>query len=612
MKRQSPQNRGFLASWFWGEVHPILAVLASGVLLASVFGLRDIILTPALVAIFDEPRLANWLQPVYWLALGLSGLTLFFYARANPPPLPKNLQPSDILIWLFLASPFLYLTLTRRLVLDFWLDEMMSIVRHIQPSISSALLWYPVPNNHVFANFLGGLYVQLIGLRELGQILENPVVLRLLYLVTGLGTILLLPYIAQREYGKRAGWLAVVLLTTTIPFLNFMVQVRGYSLTLFLASLLVLLTLRYRERNARADALGIALLVCFLFFTIVSNLYFLLALLAFYALDGLVDWRRGQSGRWSLRADEFVLYNPGWTLAVMVAAGLLLALVFYLPIFEQVFDNRYVTSEGLFQGTVWFDAFPRTMGYFASNRGLLFLAAGFGVLLGWAKARRRRDERTRYWTGLLLAAVFFPYLISFIRGDNPFERTFLVTLPAFILLAAFGLEHLIRWVAFATGARRWPAAAALVLVGLASYGAFFTAYRGIEAEIYANLVDEDIKQIELYDSRLWASHFLDHFQVLPAVRAALPGGDIALPVLVDMNDTRYPWVLTEYFRAWGVAVQEIEAGPVIAVPAAYVLVSYPERSLAEFQTRFPEAECTLVTEEISIYRTLYCEFGAPQ
>lgn len=155
-------------------------------------------------------------------------------------------------------------------------------------------------------------------------------------------------------------------------------------------------------------------------------------------------------------------------------------------------------------------------------------------------------------------------------------------------------------------------AAALVLVGLASYGAFFTAYRGIEAEIYANLVDEDIKQIELYDSRLWASHFLDHFQVLPAVRAALPGGDIALPVLVDMNDTRYPWVLTEYFRAWGVAVQEIEAGPVIAVPAAYVLVSYPERSLAEFQTRFPEAECTLVTEEISIYRTLYCEFGAPQ
>lgn len=583
-------------------------------LVGGIFGIRNIIISPAIASLLDNQRIVIWLQPVYWLCILVSAATLVFHYKKHPVRFTPGVRPFEIIVWIILAAPFFYFALTRRLVLDFWLDEMISIVRHIQPSIRSALTWYPVPNNHVFTNFLGGLFIQLIGAQEMRTILSQPVTLRLLYFLPSIATVILLPYTAHRFVGKWAGWISVILLGTTIPFLNFTSQVRGYSFTMFFACLLLLFLLDYRQTHNRKYALRTILLACFLFYTIASNLYYLLALIGFYLLAGEVyrprTWKNENRKLYSLGTNRFVIINPEMTIAVMLTAGILLALILYIPIFESVFGNRYVESFGLFRGTVFFDAFPRSMSYFFSNRDWLFLIGWLGCAgAGWT-AWKKNDPQRRFILVLLTSASFLPYLISYIRGDAPFERTFLVTLPAFILLASVGLNRIIEYAEERVGVRRWVPFTLVGIIGAVAYVTFVTTYLGIETEIFENLKNENIKQVEVYDSTLWASHFLDHYMVLPVIQPAVElSGD--LPILIDGSNTRFAFVIHEYLRAFGITPLEFVHPGEIDGEEAYVILSYPERSMQGLLEVYPEMTCTLISRELSIYRSYRCRFSDP-
>lgn len=590
-----------------GSIHPAFAYLAVFMLIASIFGLRDVILTPILVSLLEIEGLARWLTTVYWVGLILSTGFLGLYLLQNPLRFQFSANLMDVGLWLLLASPFLYLTITRRLILDFWLDEMMSIVRHIQPSVRNAVFWYPIPNNHVFANLISGIYLQLIGLREMHTILENPIILRLPFFVSGVLTILVLAYLTHTYFGKWAGRIAVVLLCTTIPYLNFVVQVRGYSFSLLFASLMILLFLQYKDNPARWKAFGFAGLSCLMFYTIPSNLFFLLAILGFLSVVAIIQWRKDSSYQISLDREHFILFSPTLTLILMIVGGVLLSLLFYLPIFEQVFDNQYVVSEGFLKGTVFIDAFPSTIKYFLSGRFWIFLVAWFAVLLGWFKAVRERNERYMSLVHLSFFVFMLPFVISFIRGDNPFERTFLVVLPAYILVAVLGLHSLLQWIQQVFVTHKWVTPMLFTIFYFSTNGIFLATYQKIANEIYTNLEEQKIDRIEFYDNRLWASHFLDHYQVLPILEA-VRGPNKTLPVLLDDDDTRYDWVITMYFEAYRYPLQLFQGPEQISVPEAYLIVSYPDRSLKDIMIQYPDTVCHSVTQELSVYRVLRCRF----
>ncbi len=613
MKNLSQKLKTAFTIWNAGKFHPFFLYFSYLLFFASLFGLQDILVTPIIIKLLGK-GIKPWLIPFFWTGLVLSVFTIWQYYRRWPMKFFEEATKRDVLIWLLLAIPFLALIIQKRIFLDFWLDEMMSIVRHIQPSLSSALTWYPVPNNHVFSNFIAGLYMQLLGRQDMQVLLSTPVVLRLLFFATGVGTILVLPYIGHRYIAKQVGWVSVILLCTTIPYFNFMVQARGYSFTLFFASLLLLSTLQYRESNARKYALRMMILACFTFYTISSNLYYLLALFAFFLLWGKAydfrTWTRLSRSQFSTKSEPFVLINPGITAATMIMAGLSMALIFYIPIFDKVFGNRYVETFGLFRGTVFYDAFPRTMGYFFSGRGWLFVLAWLGVAVKWELARRNNDKGTLFLIHLLFFTIFSPYLFSFIRGDNPFERVFLITLPAFILLAAIGIDQLIQLIPSMSLRPGWQALM-YIFVGVYLYGNFFSIYQTIDNEISTNLVSENIKQVENYDSTLWASHFLDHYAVLPVIQQAITYSD-EFPILLDLENTRFSFTIEEYLKGYEVAYQTFNAPSEITVSQAYIIVSYPNTSLTNIQDTLPGAKCELIENEISIYRALQCQFPSRQ
>lgn len=374
--------------------HPVFVCLYVGIAFISILGLRDVIITTALISLTGIDELIQYLLPVYWLGLILSVAFLGVYFFNNPIQIKLSVTFIDIGVWILFITPFLFLVVTRRLFLDFWLDELISIVRHIQPSVRIGIFSYPAPNNHIFSNLVSAVYLRLIGQRELLEILKHPVILRLPYMFSGLLSIFVLGYLAHTYLGKWEGRIAVTLLCTTMPFLNFITQVRGYSFTFLFTSLITLLTLVYKEKPARWKAILVGGLSCLIFYTIPSNVYFLLAICLFFALDGLLQWRKEHTYRISLKQDDYVFINPQITVALMMVVGLVVGGLFYAPVVQKVINNKYVVSMGFLNGTVFRNTFLNSIEYFISNRWWIFSLLELVLYIPGAKLLRRKIKES--------------------------------------------------------------------------------------------------------------------------------------------------------------------------------------------------------------------------
>lgn len=585
---------------------PAFIYLSVGIMFISILGLRDVIITTTLISITGVDELSQYLLPFYWLGLILSVAFLGVYFFNNPIQIKLSVTFIDVGVWILFITPFLFLVVTRRLFLDFWLDELISIVRHIQPSVRNSILSYPAPNNHVFSNLVSAVYIQLIGHRELLEIFKHPVILRLPYMFSGLLSILVLGYLAHTYLGKWAGRIVVTLLCTTIPFLNFITQVRGYSFTFLFSSLITLLILVYKENQVRWKAVFVGGLSCLLFYTIPSNVYYLLALCLFLALDGLIQWGKERACLISLKQDEYIFINPQITLVLMMVVGLAIGGLFYAPVVQKIINNKYVVSLGFLNGTVFKNTFLNSIEYFVSNREWIFFLAGIGVIYAWVKAIKEKDQTILTLVHLSSFTFLLPYVFSFIRGDQPFERTFLVVLPSFILLATVGLHSIAKIIQGIFTEHPLVKPVIITSLLLVANGIFVSTYQQINKEIFTNLAEQKFDYVKYDDKRIWASHFLEHYQILPLIQTIQDAEDQSL-VLLDVDNTRYEWVMTTYLEVFGISYQFLHKPLASTVPEALLIMSYPARSIDMLKELYPKSECRPLVDELSIYRVMHCQ-----
>jgi hypothetical protein len=395
---------------------------------------------------------------------------------------------------------------------DLWWDELDSLTEYALVDFGTTVTKYPYPNNHILFNLVSNAVTRLWGVRDIYRIMDQVEVLRWIQWVLSAGTLFFLFRAARNRLSSNGAALAVLLAVTSLPFLNFVMQLRGYALSmLFVAGLLCWCAL---PRSAGRSLTGILMTAIFTFallYTVPSNVYFALALSAVVLIRLLASIRMDPGGeqgadrlgaarvarnlgrnatgassgttrRVSLRA--IVCHRDFWLLAAL-AVGTMAAFLAYLPVLDQLLHNRFVTDTPANRWFVLSNRLPEVLHHFLSGRYLLPLLILPGLYWGlthrgrFARARsnvaaptaghpqiggRFSDshsgdphpvdggfeilpERNPFGNAsrstivTLLALGLVPFLLSFLRNDVPFQRTFILLAPVYALLFAVAIEE---------------------------------------------------------------------------------------------------------------------------------------------------------------------------
>jgi hypothetical protein len=300
-----------------------------------------------------------------------------------------------------------------------WNDEIYTLKNFVLPGWIATLTDYHVPNNHILANILHIIWLRALAISDLGTLLDAPWKIRMLPMLLSGATVLVTYRVAQRTWGHVAGWVAVVCLLTTLAFVNFGWQVRGYPLSLLAAVGLAGAALRVttqRRCDLRTGCWLVAMTVV-LMYAIPSNLYFVVS-----------------TGVGLVVAMGRPLFRTGLVAGACILGGILLSALLYMPVWAQVTDNEYITGGRAFR-FLHFANLKEVVSQFVGWRWVLLPIIGWGFWLARTDVVAKRQL-------MLLAGIFLgSFLCSALRGDEPPLRIYVVQLSPLVLLAALGWHH---------------------------------------------------------------------------------------------------------------------------------------------------------------------------
>ncbi len=293
-----------------------------------------------------------------------------------------------------------------------WNDEIYTLQYFVLKGLPSVLTDYHVPNNHILSNILHWGWLKLLGIQEIGSLLDHAWKIRIVSGLLSVGTLVVLYRCGQLIYSKFGGLIAVLLASSMLGFGSFAFQVRGYALSMLLMSVLMYSALKVIRQGyfSRGAWNTIAACTTLLLYSIPSNLYPIMAIGAMLLLVlGLKE-----KSAWIQVSTAF-------------GAGAILAVALYWPVMDQVLNNDYVKS-----GKPLRAIHVKNLQIFLEHLGgwkLLTLP-----LLAWGAWVLQKDGHLRKYWWLLGGTVLLPFLISMLRGDEPPPRAFVVLLPVFVVL----------------------------------------------------------------------------------------------------------------------------------------------------------------------------------
>lgn len=312
-----------------------------------------------------------------------------------------------------------------------WNDEIYTLKYFTLQPLLITLTDYHVPNNHILFNVINNGYLKLFRIDSLLTLMKSPWILRIVPFIYALGTLVGTYFITLNVSNKRGGVIALILLVTTIPYYNFVLQIRGYGLSTLLLVLLVFTSIKYLKNQQQKRLIGIGICVILLMYTTPSNLYFIGNTLLLLALFFILSLNKN-------RLNESVLYSTDIkrisALFFSVLGATLLGLVLYMPIFSEVFQNEYVVKGKSFQTWMLSFYFEQVMGGMLSNRWLMVLFSMGGGLFYW-----RKTKRVEFLMLLLILFCILPLLFPYVTGSVAPSRVFVVLSPFYCILCALGL-----------------------------------------------------------------------------------------------------------------------------------------------------------------------------
>lgn len=294
-----------------------------------------------------------------------------------------------------------------RINTDFYYDEIYSLVHYVFVPIQNIVWIYHDMNNHFLSNLINVLIVKVLRIPDLLILMDSPWKIRAVELLYASGAIYFL-WRMKDVFGEGIARYSVLILITCIPFLNYATQVRGYCLNVFLAAALMYCVLHAGRVRKIAAAISTFLLL----YSMPSNIYMVAGMMI-----GLLILRR--------------FFDILW-----VAIGIGLAVLAYLPLIPGIMADPQLTTEYHFYADILTDTLPVVFHSFVSWRYLLIIPVFMGLSVAMKTWRRE--------IAFLACVLIIPFLLAWLKGGYHYDRTFLVLLPAFCLLAALCLDNM-KW-----------------------------------------------------------------------------------------------------------------------------------------------------------------------
>lgn len=320
------------------------------------------------------------------------------------------------ILLLFIATQLVYVSL------DMWNDEVYTFIHFVLQPWHILLSDYHVPNNHVFFNITQKLLCNSFRLNTLQDVLNHAYIFRIFQVIVGIASIALLYNTIRKIINIHTALLTIILLLSTLPYLNFVNQLRGYNISVFLY--IVLLNIVFIKENefTLLHKFLFTISVALLMYTVPSNIYTLISTVVAYTFYQLL-----YNGN-KIPIKKLIVQ---WILKFQwMMYGFIISLLLYYPMIDKVFNNEYVSYHYFDFNRLWKILVP-TMKYFLSNRYELIILIAISISLLYKK----KQKLSPYFVFFFIS-LFTPFLIIFITGNNVPDRVLLpFTVPFAICIA---------------------------------------------------------------------------------------------------------------------------------------------------------------------------------
>ena len=352
------------------------------------------------------------------------------------------------LLFLLLALIPLFIGFTECLNKDLWWDEIISLKDYALVSLKTTTTLYPDPNNHIFFNLINNVFTNVIGKRDFFDALDGASWLRLIQFCFSFITLSYLYRISKRFFSKETALISVLILTTSIPFLNYFMQLRGYNLSMMFVIISLYHIWAFETIQNKKDAVAVILSIFLLFYTMPSNAYYIISIITIY----IIKWLRsivlqrksfnamGKKARRKVHSQSF-FKNRRLLILIWIGLGVSTGLLAYLPVLDAVLHNRFVENTPPVREFVLTNRLPNILHHFLSFRYLLLIPFVLGMISLVKDKTRSSGEPAGIssYIGQLWILLLLPFIIAFMREDMPFQRSFIHVLPIFSMLFAAGI-----------------------------------------------------------------------------------------------------------------------------------------------------------------------------
>lgn len=311
---------------------------------------------------------------------------------------------------------------------DLWNDELYTLDKFTFVPISQTFSDYHVPNNHVLYNLINNIYLKIIGIDSLYSLMETPWKLRILPLIYSFFTLIFTYKIGCKFFSKQVGVIAATVLVTSIPFFSYSLQIRGYGLSTLFLTALIFYSFSFVNQKNKGFLIAVTLCTSLLFYTIPSNIYYLACLLFIFGVISLFQAIKNKSIK--------LLFTSSYTqIMYLILVGIGVALLLFIPVFDQVFNNEYVNVRGASFEFWKLDFYFSHVFEGGFSGKTLFISTSIGalVLVNFYKPEWRK------YLLVFAALVILPFFIPYLRGDDPPIRVFVVSMPIFSLFLALSM-----------------------------------------------------------------------------------------------------------------------------------------------------------------------------